>query len=165
MLILGFIGFPCLFDFVTMHAFILAGGFATRLWPLTESRPKPLLPLAGKPILTHLIEKIPKDIPITVSTNAVFADAFHQWQSQVAKRQLPIRILIEDARHDDHEEAIVPTGQVIPHQGGTKCRENDENHQSAKREAKTGATRFGSRAEHEKAHSTGMRKNRIDRSA
>ncbi|TSC97511.1 MAG: glucose-1-phosphate thymidylyltransferase [Candidatus Peregrinibacteria bacterium Greene1014_49] len=84
-----------------MKAFILAGGFATRLWPLTESRPKPLLPLAGKPILTHLVEKIPKDIPITVSTNAVFADAFHQWQSQIANRQL--QILIEDTRHDDHK--------------------------------------------------------------
>ncbi len=84
-----------------MHAFILAGGFATRLWPLTESRPKPLLPVAGKPILTHLVEKIPKGIPITVSTNAVFADAFHEWQSATRNEQLAI--LIEDTRADDHK--------------------------------------------------------------
>jgi glucose-1-phosphate thymidylyltransferase len=86
-----------------MHAFILAGGFATRLWPLTESRPKPLLPLAGKPILTHLVEKIPGNIPITVSTNAVFADAFHAWQSQIINRKSPIVVLIEDTRHDDQK--------------------------------------------------------------
>ena len=86
-----------------MHAFILAGGFATRLWPLTESRPKPLLPLAGKPILTHLVENIPKDIPITVSTNAVFADAFHQWQFRIPNSEFRISILIEDTRHDDHK--------------------------------------------------------------
>lgn len=84
-----------------MHAFILAGGFATRLWPLTESRPKPLLPLAGKPILTHLVEKIPKDIPVTVSTNAAFADAFHDWK--LATRNQQLTILIEDSRHDDHK--------------------------------------------------------------
>ncbi|OGJ64347.1 hypothetical protein A3F36_00970 [Candidatus Peribacteria bacterium RIFCSPHIGHO2_12_FULL_55_11] len=87
-----------------MHAFILAGGFATRLWPLTESRPKPLLPLVGKPILTHLVENIPKDLPITVSTNAVFADAFHEWQSSLRPTPYaPIQILIEDTRHDDHK--------------------------------------------------------------
>lgn len=63
-----------------MKAFILAGGFATRLWPLTEKRAKPLLPLAGKPLLTHLVEKIPEGIPITVSTNAIFAEDFEKWK-------------------------------------------------------------------------------------
>ncbi|MEK7217912.1 MAG: NDP-sugar synthase, partial [Patescibacteria group bacterium] len=48
-----------------MQAFLLAGGFATRLWPLTEKRAKPLLPLAGKPIITHLLENIPEGIPVT----------------------------------------------------------------------------------------------------
>jgi glucose-1-phosphate thymidylyltransferase len=92
-----------------MHAFVLAGGFATRLWPLTESRPKPLLPVAGKPILTHLTEKIPKGIPITVSTNAVFADAFHKWKlatcnpSTGSGQALQLSVLIEDTRADDHK--------------------------------------------------------------
>ena len=63
-----------------MQAFILAGGFATRLWPLTEKRAKPLLPLAGKPLLTHLTENIPEGIPITVSTNAIFAKDFEEWK-------------------------------------------------------------------------------------
>ena len=41
-----------------MRAFILAGGFATRLWPLTEKRAKPLLPLAG----VEKCEKVGKDM-------------------------------------------------------------------------------------------------------
>ncbi len=35
---------------------IMAGGFGTRLRPHTESCPKPMLPVAGKPILEHIIE-------------------------------------------------------------------------------------------------------------
>jgi glucose-1-phosphate thymidylyltransferase len=84
-----------------MHAFILAGGFATRLWPLTEQRAKPLLPLAGKPILTHIVEGISKDIPITVSTNAVFREGFHSWKETMPQKN--IEILIEDTHHDDQK--------------------------------------------------------------
>src|SRR5438045_6556066 len=35
---------------------ILAGGLATRLRPLTEKIPKVLLPVAGKPFLSHQLE-------------------------------------------------------------------------------------------------------------
>jgi mannose-1-phosphate guanylyltransferase/phosphomannomutase len=38
-----------------MKAVVLAGGFGTRIKPLTYSLPKPMLPLAGKPILEHVI--------------------------------------------------------------------------------------------------------------
>jgi len=37
---------------------IMAGGFGKRLYPRTKNCPKPLLPLAGKPILEHIINKI-----------------------------------------------------------------------------------------------------------
>ncbi len=36
---------------------IMAGGLGTRLLPYTENCPKPLLPVAGKPILEHIIER------------------------------------------------------------------------------------------------------------
>lgn len=84
-----------------MHAFILAGGFATRLWPLTEKRAKPLLPIAGKPLLTHIIEKIPADIPVTVSTNAAFGDDMQKWSETVGRRNMTVRI--EQTKHDDEK--------------------------------------------------------------
>jgi len=84
-----------------MKAFILAGGFATRLWPLTEKRAKPLLPLAGKLLLDHILEKIPGDIPVTVSTNAVFQKRFEKWHRDSGRNN--IEILIEDTTHDDHK--------------------------------------------------------------
>ena len=39
-----------------MKAVILAGGLGTRLRPLTNSKPKPMLPVGEKPILEHLVE-------------------------------------------------------------------------------------------------------------
>jgi len=35
--------------------FLMAGGFGTRLRPLTESCPKPMLPVSGKPMLEHIL--------------------------------------------------------------------------------------------------------------
>ena len=57
-----------------MKAFILAAGEGTRLRPLTSNIPKPLLTLAGKPYLTHLMESLRsagvKDITILVGWKA-----------------------------------------------------------------------------------------------
>ncbi|MDD5055940.1 MAG: sugar phosphate nucleotidyltransferase [Candidatus Peribacteraceae bacterium] len=84
-----------------MQSFILAGGFATRLWPLTERRAKPLLPVAGIPLLSTLVGQIPGAVPVTVSTNAAFADDFKQWKKSVGKSD--VRIIIEDAGHEDQK--------------------------------------------------------------
>jgi dTDP-glucose pyrophosphorylase len=40
--------------------FIMAGGFGTRLKPLTDNCPKPMLPIGDKPILQHTIERLRK---------------------------------------------------------------------------------------------------------
>ncbi len=41
-----------------MKAVILAGGFGTRLRPLSSTRPKPMIPVLGKPNLQYLLESI-----------------------------------------------------------------------------------------------------------
>lgn len=88
-----------------MHAFILAGGFATRLWPLTEKRAKPLLPLAGKPILTHLVEWIPEEISVTVSTNEAFAEGFTTWREEISRPGL--ELVIEKSRQDAQKKGAL----------------------------------------------------------
>ena len=45
-----------------MQAVILAGGLGTRLRPLTYARPKALLPLLNKPMILHLLEKMPSSV-------------------------------------------------------------------------------------------------------
>ena len=38
-----------------MRALVLAGGFDTRIRPLTVNIPKPMLPLVNRPILEHIV--------------------------------------------------------------------------------------------------------------
>lgn len=66
-----------------MKCIILAAGYATRLYPLTENFPKPLLPVGGKPILDWLIEDLENEADeFIVVTNHKFADFFHKWASE-----------------------------------------------------------------------------------
>ena len=39
-----------------MKAVIMAGGFGTRLRPLTSGIPKPMVPMVNKPIMEHIVE-------------------------------------------------------------------------------------------------------------
>jgi len=66
-----------------MIAIVLAGGYAKRLWPLTLDKPKVLLPVAGKPVIDYVVEKVLKVSPpvrkIVVSTNSRFQPQFEEW--------------------------------------------------------------------------------------
>ena len=67
-----------------VKALILAAGYATRLYPLTKAIAKPLLPLAGRPMLDYLLDRIresPDVDEVHVVTNHKFADAFAEWAS------------------------------------------------------------------------------------
>ena len=67
-----------------MRCLILAAGYATRLYPLTENFPKPLLEVAGKPILDWLIDDMNTtgliDEYIVIS-NHKFAPIFKEWSN------------------------------------------------------------------------------------
>lgn len=64
-----------------MEALILAAGYATRLRPLTDDYPKHLLPVAGRPMLDWVLDKL-HEVPlerIHLVTNARFAPRFEEW--------------------------------------------------------------------------------------
>ncbi len=46
-----------------MKAVVMAGGFGTRIQPLTHSRPKPMLPIMNKPMMEHTMMML-KDLGI-----------------------------------------------------------------------------------------------------
>ena len=66
-----------------MKAVILAAGYATRLYPLTLDRPKALLPVAGRPMVEHQLERLAgiKLDEVYLVTNSKFAAAFRDWAS------------------------------------------------------------------------------------
>ena len=45
-----------------MKVYLLAAGFATRMYPLTRDMAKPLLDVGGAPILSHIMRKV-EDLP------------------------------------------------------------------------------------------------------
>ena len=65
-----------------MRIVILAAGYATRLHPLTLTRPKPLLPVSGRPIIDYLIENLSAIDNIShvyLVTNDKFTGHFQEW--------------------------------------------------------------------------------------
>ena len=65
-----------------IKALILAAGYATRLHPLTENQPKPLLKVAGVPIVEHILKKLEtqeKIDEIFIVTNNKFYGHFNVW--------------------------------------------------------------------------------------
>ncbi len=65
-----------------MKCLFLAAGYATRLYPLTENFPKPLLKVGSKNILEHLLDDLASANEIDqfyVVTNAKYAPVFREW--------------------------------------------------------------------------------------
>ena len=72
-----------------MKCLILAAGYATRLRPLTDNFPKPLLKVGGRPILDWLVEDIASGGSVdgfAVVTNHRFAGIFEEWASSRIER-------------------------------------------------------------------------------
>ena len=69
-----------------MKSIVLAAGYATRLYPLTENFPKPLLKVGEKSILDRLLEDLDKtDITeFVVVSNHKFIDHFNEWKKTLS---------------------------------------------------------------------------------
>jgi glucose-1-phosphate thymidylyltransferase len=80
-----------------MKCFILASGFGTRLYPLTLTCAKPLLPYRGKPMINHIVDKIPENMEILVNINKKFEMAFYSWQKE---QKRPITLCVENVYTD-----------------------------------------------------------------
>lgn len=79
-----------------MQCVILAAGEGSRMRPLTTSRPKVMLPLAGKPMLEHLIEKV-RDAGVTEFLIVVgyHEDAIRKYFSNGEKFGVSIRYIVQ----------------------------------------------------------------------
>ena len=88
-----------------MKVIILAAGYATRLYPLTLTQPKPLLPVAGKPMVEHVLDNLaPIDgiDRVYVVTNAKFAGHFQKWSDHYRATKSKVDFtVVNDGSTDD----------------------------------------------------------------
>ena len=82
-----------------MKAMIFAAGLGTRLKPITDSIPKALVPINGKPLIQHIIEKLKKSGFDEIIVN------IHHFPDQIidflkANNNFGIRIEVSDERNE-----------------------------------------------------------------
>lgn len=80
-----------------MKAIILAGGFGTRLYPLTLECPKPMIPLANKPVLAHILNLLKShrfsEVVITVQ---YLAEQIQNYFGNGCSLGLTLRYVVEE---------------------------------------------------------------------
>jgi glucose-1-phosphate thymidylyltransferase len=96
-----------------VKAIVLAAGYATRLYPLTQTVAKPLLPVAGRPMIDHLLDRIREvdDVDgVHVVTNRKFADSFLRWAE--AHDATGIRIDVHDDGTTSEDDRLGAIGDI-----------------------------------------------------
>ncbi len=92
-----------------MKCILLCAGYGTRLYPLTLDMPKPLLPVAGKPMIEHILKKIEKvdeiDEVLIVANNKFFNN-FRNWKRGFTYSK-PITIINDGTNSDDDKLGAV----------------------------------------------------------
>ena len=92
-----------------MKAIVLAGGHATRLWPITKNRAKPLLPLGKRPIIDFIIDDLSGLDEILISTNEKFAGDFGDYAEEFDRDN--VRVVVEE--QDSEEEKPGTIGAIL----------------------------------------------------
>ena len=91
-----------------MNVLILAAGYATRLYPLTLTKAKPLLEVAGKPMLEWVIDNlapVPDIDTIYIVTNNKFAKDFQAWADGYRQRNPHRKFkIVNDGSTDDSDK-------------------------------------------------------------
>lgn len=91
-----------------MNILILAAGYATRLYPLTLTKAKPLLDVAGKPMIEWVLDNlapIPDIENVFVVTNNKFAADFQAWADGYVKRQPKLNFkIVNDGSMNDQDK-------------------------------------------------------------
>ena len=91
-----------------MKGIVLAGGYATRLWPITRHRPKMMLPMGETTVIDRVLENLETDDRIDevfVSTNERFADDFRTF---LAERDYEkARLTVEGTHREAEKPGVV----------------------------------------------------------
>ncbi|HEX3253348.1 MAG TPA: sugar phosphate nucleotidyltransferase, partial [Pyrinomonadaceae bacterium] len=98
-----------------MKLIILAAGYATRLYPLTLNQPKPLLPVAGKPMLEHVLDNISTIDAIDhayVVTNEKFSSHFQKWANGYHRPDLHFSFTIVNDHSTDDTNKLGAIGDL-----------------------------------------------------
>ena len=85
-----------------MKCIILAAGYATRLYPLTENFPKPLLKVNDKPIIEWLMDDVSKKTDaFIIVTNHKFSSIFDSWAKERMDRTKEKIVIVDDGTLDN----------------------------------------------------------------
>jgi glucose-1-phosphate thymidylyltransferase len=98
-----------------MNVLILAAGYATRLYPLTLTKAKPLLEVAGKPMIEWVMDNLaPVDgiDTIYVVTNNKFAKDFQTWADQYQARNPNRKLTIVNDQSTDDSDKLGAIGDI-----------------------------------------------------
>lgn len=91
-----------------MNVLIFAAGLGTRLKPITDSMPKALVPIDGKPLLGILIEKLKRQL--ASDKNATLVVNIHHFAQQIIKYLHTNENFGLDIRISDERDMLLETG-------------------------------------------------------
>ena len=106
-----------------MKCIILAAGYATRLYPLTQNFPKPLLKVNDKPIIEWLMDDVSDQIDeFIIVTNHKFASNFDTWAKERTDQTKEKIVIIDDGTMDnEHRLGAVKDLELVLN----KCGKDD----------------------------------------